>query len=44
MYKFIKRLFDILASGLALIVLLPVWIITIIGIEINDFEIGRAHV
>ena len=37
MYKFIKRLFDILASGLALIVLLPVWIITIIGIEINDF-------
>ena len=37
MYKFIKRLFDILASGLALIVLLPVCIITIIGIEINDF-------
>lgn len=37
MYKFIKRLFDIFASGLTLIVLLPVWIITIIGIEINDF-------
>ena len=37
MYKFIKRLFDIFASGLALIVLLPIGIITIIGIEINDF-------
>ena len=37
MYKFIKRLFDIFASGLALIVLSPIWIITIIGIEINDF-------
>ena len=37
MYKFIKRSFDIFASGLALIVLLPVWIITIVGIEVNDF-------
>ena len=37
MFHFVKRLFDILASGLALIVLAPVWIITIAGIEINDF-------
>ena len=36
MYSFIKRLFDILASGLALIVLLPVWLIAIIGIEVSD--------
>ena len=37
MYKFTKRLFDILASGLALIILIPIWIITIIGIEVSDF-------
>lgn len=36
-YKAIKRTFDIIASGVALVVFLPVWIITIIGIEINDF-------
>ncbi len=36
MYGFFKRLFDLFASGLALIVLLPVWLITVIGIEIND--------
>lgn len=36
MYRFLKRTFDILASGLALIVLLPVWLIAIIGIEISD--------
>lgn len=36
MYKFVKRLFDIISSGFALILLLPVFIITIIGIEIND--------
>lgn len=36
MYRFIKRLFDIVASGLALIVLIPVWLIAIIGIEISD--------
>ncbi len=35
-YRFLKRLFDICASGLALIVLLPVWLIAIIGIEISD--------
>ena len=32
----VKRLFDIVASGMALIVLFPVWIIAIIGIEISD--------
>ncbi len=36
MYRFLKRTFDIIASGLALIVLLPVWIIAIIGIEVSD--------
>lgn len=35
-YRVIKRFFDILASGIALIVLLPVWIIAIVGIEISD--------
>ena len=35
-YRFFKRLFDICASGLALIVLLPVWLIAMIGIEISD--------
>ena len=36
MYRFLKRTFDIFASGLALIVLLPVWLIAIIGIEVSD--------
>ncbi len=35
-YRFIKRAFDIGASGIALIVLIPVWIIAIIGILISD--------
>ncbi len=35
-YRFWKRLFDICTSGLALIVLIPVWLIAIIGIEISD--------
>lgn len=35
-YSFLKRLFDICASGLALIVLLPVWLIAIIGIVVSD--------
>lgn len=35
-YRVIKRLFDILASGLALIVLIPVWLVAIIGIEVSD--------
>lgn len=37
MYKFFKRLFDILFSFLGIIVSSPIWIITIIGILINDF-------
>ncbi len=32
----VKRIFDILASGLALIVLSPVWLIAIVGIELTD--------
>ena len=35
-YKVIKRVFDIFFSGLALIVLIPIWIIAIIGIEVSD--------
>ena len=36
MYRFLKRTFDIISSGLALIVLLPIWLIAIIGIEVSD--------
>ena len=36
MYRFLKRTFDIFSSSLALIVLLPVWLIAIIGIEVSD--------
>lgn len=36
MYLFVKRLFDIFASGIALIILIPIWLIAIIGIEISD--------
>lgn len=36
LYRFLKRLFDICSSGLALIVLIPVWLLAIIGIEISD--------
>lgn len=35
-YRFIKRLFDIAASGVALIVLIPVWILAIVGIKVSD--------
>lgn len=35
-YRFIKRCFDILSSGLALIVLIPIWLLAIVGIEISD--------
>lgn len=35
-YNILKRLFDILASLLALLVLSPIFIITIIGIELSD--------
>ncbi len=36
MYKLIKRLLDIVLSGLAIICSSPFWIVTIIGIEISD--------
>ena len=36
MYQTVKRTFDIVASGIALVVLLPIWLIVIIGIEISD--------
>lgn len=36
MYSLIKRIFDIIASGVALIVLAPVWIIAAIGILVSD--------
>ena len=35
-YRFVKRIFDICASGVALIVLLPIWIIAIVGIFVSD--------
>ena len=35
-YRFIKRTFDILSSSIALILLFPIWILTIIGIEVSD--------
>lgn len=35
-YRIIKRLFDILASAAALVVLLPVWLVAIVGIETAD--------
>ena len=35
-YRFIKRLFDICSSGVALIVLIPVWLLAVVGIEISD--------
>lgn len=37
MYKYFKRLFDIILSILGIIISSPIWIITIIGILINDF-------
>ena len=36
MYRFIKRSFDFFASLLAILVTMPIWLITIIGIEISD--------
>lgn len=35
-YKFLKRAFDIISSGLAIIVTSPIWLIAAIGIEISD--------
>ena len=38
MYKhFVKRLIDIVLSGVAIILSSPFWLLTIIGIEISDF-------
>ena len=36
LYKFIKRTFDILSSGLALIILSPVFALTAIAIKLED--------
>lgn len=36
MYRFFKRAFDFFAALLALIITSPIWLITIIGIEISD--------
>jgi len=36
LYKFIKRLFDIIASGLGLIILSPIFLITAIAIKLED--------
>lgn len=36
-YQFIKRIFDIVAALLGIIVTSPFWVIAIIGIEISDF-------
>lgn len=35
-YRFFKRLFDIVSSGIALILLIPIWIIAAIGILISN--------
>lgn len=37
MYQFVKRIFDIVVSGIALIVFFPIGLVVIIGIEISDF-------
>ncbi len=37
MYVFLKRVFDIVFSGLLLVILLPVWLVAVIGIEVSDF-------
>ena len=36
MYRFFKRVFDFFAALLALIITLPIWVITVIGIEVSD--------
>lgn len=35
-YRVLKRLFDIAASGAALVALLPLWLVAILGIELSD--------
>lgn len=37
MYKYLKRMMDIILSFMAIVFSSPIWIITIIGIEIADF-------
>ena len=36
MYKYVKRVFDIILSSIAIICSFPFWIITIVGIELSD--------
>ena len=36
LYRFVKRFFDVFVSGVALIVLFPVWIVAVIGILVSD--------
>lgn len=36
LYRFLKRTFDICTSGIALIVLAPIWIVAVCGILISD--------
>lgn len=35
-YRFVKRLFDVAASGAGLVGLLPLWLVAILGIELSD--------
>lgn len=35
-FKFLKRLFDVLSSGLAIVVTSPLWLISVIGIKISS--------
>jgi len=36
MYELIKRIFDIFSSALAMFILVPIWLLALIGIEISD--------
>lgn len=36
MYLFFKRIFDFILSGMAIVVLLPIWILAILGIFLSD--------
>ena len=36
MYKFLKRIFDIICSLLGILGTFPLWIVAIIGIEVSD--------
>ena len=35
-YRFIKRLFDVVASSVAVVILSPVFLISAIAIKVND--------